>query len=66
MKAAALDAILRDRERRKTCIVHEERLNCNEAVPYPPNGQAREWWQRLRSAFGTASSAFVQGLLGSG
>ena len=30
---------------------------CNEAVPYPPDGQAREWWQRLRKAFGTASSA---------
>jgi hypothetical protein len=43
--------------------VRLKRLNCNEAVPYPPDGQAREWWQRLRSAFGTASSAFVQASL---
>jgi hypothetical protein len=27
------------------------------------DGQTREWWQRLRSAFGTASSAFVQASL---
>ena len=28
--------------------------------PYPPQGMTREWWQRLKNAFGTASSAFVQ------
>ena len=43
--------------------VRLKRLNCNEAIPYPPDGQAREWWQRLRNAFGTASSAFVQASL---
>jgi hypothetical protein len=43
--------------------VRLKRLSCNEAIPYPPDGQAREWWQRLRSAFGTASSAFVQASL---
>ena len=32
---------------------------CNEAVPYPTDGLAREWWGRLKTAFGTASSAFV-------
>ena len=36
-----------------------KRVNCNEAIPYPPDGQAREWWHRLQNAFGTASSAFV-------
>jgi hypothetical protein len=30
---------------------------------YPPDGQAREWWQRLKNAFGTASSEFVQASL---
>jgi hypothetical protein len=40
-----------------------KRLNCNEAMPYPPDGQARDWWQRLRNAFGNASSAFVQASL---
>jgi hypothetical protein len=39
--------------------VRLRRLNCNEAEPYPPDGQTREWWHRLQNAFGTASSAFV-------
>jgi hypothetical protein len=39
--------------------VRLKRVNCNEAIPYPPDGQAREWWHRLQNAFGTASSAFV-------
>jgi hypothetical protein len=39
--------------------VRLKRLNCDHAIPYPPDGQAREWWQRLKNAFGTASSAFV-------
>jgi hypothetical protein len=43
--------------------VRLKRENCNHAIPYPPDGQAREWWQRLRNAFGTASSAFVQASL---
>jgi hypothetical protein len=41
--------------------VRLKRVNCNEAIPYPPDGQAREWWQRLRNALGTASSATRQG-----
>src|SRR5436309_9597057 len=43
--------------------VRLKRVNCNEAIPYPPDGQAREWWQRLKNAFGTASSAFVEASL---
>src|SRR5436190_680200 len=39
--------------------VRLKRLNCDEAIPYPPDGQAREWWQRLKNALGTSSSAFV-------
>ena len=38
-------------------------MNCEQAIPYPPDGQAREWWQRLMTAFGTTSSAFVQASL---
>ena len=30
--------------------VRLKRVNCNEAIPYPPDGQAREWWHRLQSA----------------
>jgi hypothetical protein len=43
--------------------VRLKRLNCNQATPYPPDGQARERWQRLRNAFGTASSEFVEASL---
>jgi hypothetical protein len=40
-----------------------KRVNCDQAIPYPPNGQTREWWQRLKDALGTSSSAFVQASL---
>ncbi len=36
-----------------------KRVNCDQAIPYPPDGQTREWWHRLKNAFGTATSAFV-------
>src|SRR5262245_5127933 len=43
--------------------VRLKRVSCDHAVPYPPDGQAREWWQRLKNAFGTTSSAFVNASL---
>ena len=39
--------------------VRLKRVNCNEAIPYPPGGETHEWWQRLKYALGTPSSAFV-------
>ena len=39
------------------------RISCDHARAYPPDGQARDWWQRLKNAFGTASSAFVEASL---
>ena len=39
------------------------RISSEHARPYPPDGQAREWWHRLKNAFGTASSAFVEASL---
>src|SRR5262245_2008473 len=39
--------------------VRLKRVSCDHAIPYPPDGQAREWWQRLRNAFGTTSNTFV-------
>lgn len=39
------------------------RVTAARAVAYPPDGQSREWWQRLKDAFGTASSAFVDASL---
>jgi hypothetical protein len=38
-------------------------VSAGQAIPYPADGQAREWWQRLKNAFGTTSSAFVQASL---
>ena len=43
--------------------VRLKRINCDHARPYPPDGQSREWWQRLKNAFGTSSSAFVEASL---
>jgi hypothetical protein len=43
--------------------VRLKRISGYEARPYPPDGQTREWWQRLKNAFGTASSAFVDASL---
>jgi hypothetical protein len=43
--------------------VRLNRVTCDYARPYPPEGQAFEWWQRLKNAFGTASSAFVDASL---
>ena len=39
--------------------VRLKRVNCDQAVPYPPDGQSRQWWRRLKNAMGTSSSAFV-------
>lgn len=36
-----------------------KRINCDLAQAYPPDGQQREWWLRLKAALGTASSDFV-------
>jgi hypothetical protein len=43
--------------------VRLKRVNCDQAIPYPPDGQSREWWQRLKNALGTSSSAFVEASL---
>ena len=40
-----------------------KRLNCDQAIPYPPDGQTNAWWQRLKNALGTSSSAFVEASL---
>jgi hypothetical protein len=40
-----------------------KRVNCEQATPYPPDGQAHEWWHRLKNALGTTSSAFVEASL---
>jgi hypothetical protein len=43
--------------------VRLRRINCDYARPYPPDGQQREWWRRLKNALGTSSSHFVDASL---
>jgi hypothetical protein len=43
--------------------VRLKRMSCVQARPYPPDGQALEWWQRLKNALGTSSSHFVEASL---
>ncbi len=39
------------------------RVNANYAKNYPPDGETRKWWKRLKKAFGTTSSDFVNASL---
>jgi hypothetical protein len=38
-------------------------LNANVEKPYPPAGDANEWWARLKAALSTTSSDFVNATL---
>src|SRR5260370_37872884 len=35
------------------------RVNCDFSKPYPPDGDEKRWWDRLKAALGTTSSDFV-------
>ena len=39
------------------------RVNANLATAYPPDGESKVWWRRLKKALGTISSAFVNASL---
>ena len=39
------------------------RVNANLATAYPPDGESKVWWRRLKKALGTTSSAFVNASL---
>ncbi len=39
------------------------RVDCNFSKPYPPNGDEKRWWDRLKAAMGTTSSEFVNATL---
>ena len=40
--------------------VELKRINANLSHPYPPDGEGRQWWERLKVALGTCSSDFVK------
>src|SRR6516162_4107082 len=39
------------------------RVNANLATAYPPDGEGKVWWRRLKKALGTTSSDFVNASL---
>lgn len=39
------------------------RINSDLSKPYPPDGDAKRWWERLKGALGTTSSDFVNATL---
>lgn len=39
------------------------RINCDFSKPYPPTGDEKLWWDRLKVALGTTSSDFVNATL---
>ncbi len=40
-----------------------KRINSDLSKPYPPDGDQRRWWDRLKAALGTTSSDFVNATL---
>ena len=60
MKAAKNPIVpLANGARRPPVRVKLRRITASQAKPYPPDGETREWWNRLKRALGTPSSAFV-------
>jgi hypothetical protein len=39
------------------------RVNATLATAYPPDGESKVWWKRLKKALGTMSSDFVNSSL---
>jgi hypothetical protein len=46
--------------RRPPVRVKLRRINATQSQPYPPDGEGKVWWNRLKDALGTSSSAFVE------
>jgi hypothetical protein len=43
--------------------VRLRRINSDYSKPYPPDGDGKRWWERLKAALGTTSSDFVNATL---
>lgn len=52
-----------DEAREPPVRVKLRRVNADLGKPYPPDGHGRAWWDRLKRALGTNSSAFVNASL---
>jgi hypothetical protein len=49
--------------RRPPVRVKLRRVNANFSKSYPPDGENKDWWRRLKRALGTSSSDFVNASL---
>lgn len=49
--------------RKRPVRVRLQRIHADLARSYPPQEGAKEWWERLKAAMGTASSDFVNATL---
>jgi hypothetical protein len=56
-------APLADQPRRPPVRVKLRRVRANLARAYPPDGESKAWWRRLKKALGTTSSDFVNASL---
>jgi hypothetical protein len=50
-------------QRRPPVRVRLRRITASQSTPYPPDGQGKIWWERLKKALGTVSSDFVNASL---
>ena len=64
MKRKANLAVVTDASQRRPPVrVRSRRLTADSAKLYPPDGQEKVWWDRLKKALGTGSSDFVNASL---
>jgi hypothetical protein len=62
-RKANLACVAAPLQRRPPVRVRSRRLTAGSAKLYPPDGQAKMWWDRLKKALGTESSDFVNASL---
>lgn len=60
---APLPAVINEAKSTRPVRVKLKPISSNFAQAYPPDGEGRAWWARLKSALGTASSDFVNASL---
>ena len=56
-------AVVANVKRAAPVRVRLKRINCNQAEAYPPDGETKAWWDSLKRALGTTSTAFVNSSL---
>src|SRR4029077_12449291 len=62
-KVAKLTAPISGSARPPPVRVRLQRVNANLAKAHPPDGEGKIWWNSVKKALGTSSSAFVDASL---